>query len=44
MKGKWRIVDLPGYQPDYADLVEPAYIRFDGKGTAPSWTTSSTAC
>lgn len=32
MKGKWRIVELPGYEPDYADMVEPAYILFDGKG------------
>lgn len=32
MRGKWRIVELPGYQADYADLVEPAYILFDGKG------------
>jgi hypothetical protein len=32
MKGKWRIVELPGYEPNYAGLVEPAYILFDGKG------------
>ena len=32
MKGKWRIVELPNYEPDYADMVEPAYILFDGKG------------
>ena len=32
MKGKWRIVELPGYEPDYADMVEPAYILLDGKG------------
>ena len=32
MKGKWRIVELPGYAADYADMVEPAYIRFNGKG------------
>jgi hypothetical protein len=24
--GKWRIVELPGYEDDYADMVEPAYI------------------
>lgn len=31
--GKWRIVELPGYEDDYADLVEPAYILFeDGRG------------
>lgn len=32
MKGRWRIVELPGYEPGYADMVEPAYILFDGKG------------
>lgn len=32
MKGKWRITKLPGYDPDYADMVETAYILFDGKG------------
>jgi hypothetical protein len=32
MKGKWRIVELPGYDPDYANMVGPAYILFDGKG------------
>ena len=32
MKGKWRIVELLGYEPDYADMIEPAYILFDGKG------------
>ena len=47
MKGKWRIVKLPGFEPDYADMVEPAYIRFDGDEAnviARPWTTSSTAC
>jgi hypothetical protein len=32
VKGKWRIVALPGYDPGYADMAGPAYIRFDGKG------------
>ena len=32
MKGKWRITKMPGYVPDYPDMVEPAYIQFDGKG------------
>jgi hypothetical protein len=32
MKGKWRIVELPGYVSDYADMVEPAYIRFNARG------------
>ena len=31
--GKWRLVELPGYEDDYADMVEPAYILFeDGRG------------
>jgi len=32
MKGKWRIVKMPGYASDYPDMVEAAYIFFDGKG------------
>ena len=32
MKGKWRIAEMPGYTPDYPDMVEPAYILLDGKG------------
>jgi len=32
MKGKWRIVEMPDYTSDYPDMVEPAYILFDGKG------------
>jgi hypothetical protein len=32
MKGKWRIVKMPGYTRDYPDMVEPAYILLDGKG------------
>jgi hypothetical protein len=32
MKGKWRIVKMPDYTPDYPDMVEPAYIFFDGEG------------
>ncbi len=27
--GKWRIIELPGYEEDYADMVEPAYILFE---------------
>jgi hypothetical protein len=31
--GRWRIVELPGYEDDYADMVEPAYILFEtGRG------------
>lgn len=25
MKGKWRFIELPGYEPDYAGMVELAY-------------------
>jgi hypothetical protein len=32
VQGKWRIVELPGYEADYADLVEPAYILFGPDG------------
>ncbi|HEY3147805.1 MAG TPA: hypothetical protein VGJ75_15715 [Dongiaceae bacterium] len=32
MKGKWRIVEMPDYEDDYADMMEPAYIKFDGDG------------
>ncbi|KQQ30775.1 hypothetical protein ASF58_24475 [Methylobacterium sp. Leaf125] len=27
--GKWRIFELRGYEDDYADMVEPAYILFE---------------
>jgi hypothetical protein len=33
MKGKWRIIAMPDYTSDYPDMVEPAYILFDGKGS-----------
>jgi len=32
MKGKWRIIQMPDYISDYPDMMEPAYIFFDGKG------------
>jgi hypothetical protein len=32
VKGKWRIVDMPDYESDFPDMMEPAYILFDGKG------------
>jgi hypothetical protein len=32
MKGKWRIVKMPDYTSDFPDMVEPAYILFNGKG------------
>jgi hypothetical protein len=31
MNGKWRIIKMPDYTSDYPDMVEPAYILFDGK-------------
>ena len=27
--GKWRIIELPGYEDDYADVGDPAYILFE---------------
>jgi hypothetical protein len=32
VKGKWRIVRMPDYEADFPDMMEPAYILFDGKG------------
>ncbi len=32
MKGKWRIGRMPDYEADFPDMVEPAYILFDGRG------------
>jgi hypothetical protein len=32
VKGKWRIVEMSDYEADYLDMVEPAYILFDGTG------------
>jgi hypothetical protein len=31
--GKWRIVEMPDYEADYPDMMEPAYIFFDGQGS-----------
>jgi hypothetical protein len=28
--GKWRIVEMPDYEDDYPDMMEPAYILFEG--------------
>ena len=30
--GRWRITELPGYEADYADMVEPASILIDATG------------
>lgn len=52
LKGKWRIVEMPDFEADYPDLVEPAYILFAGDGsgefafgccTGHIWAASSTA-
>ncbi len=32
MKGRWRIMKMPDYVADYPDMMEPAYILFDGQG------------
>jgi hypothetical protein len=32
LTGKWRIVAMPDYEADFPDMVEPAYILFDGEG------------
>ena len=31
--GKWRIVAMPGYDADYPDMMEPAYILFAKSGS-----------
>ena len=31
--GKWRIVELPYYEDDFADMMEPAYILFEPHGS-----------
>lgn len=28
LQGKWRIVELPGYEDDYVDMMGPAFIDF----------------
>jgi hypothetical protein len=30
--GKWRIVEMPDYEDDYPDMMEPAYILFAKSG------------
>ena len=32
VRGRWRIVEMPDYEADYPDMMEPAYILFDGAG------------
>lgn len=51
LKGKWRIVEMPDFEADYPDMVEPAYIlsKDNGSGefafgccTGHIWEASST--
>jgi hypothetical protein len=30
--GRWRIIEMPDYEADYLDLMEPAYILFEASG------------
>ena len=32
VRGKWRIVEAPDHEADAPDMMEPAYILFDGAG------------
>jgi hypothetical protein len=27
IRGKWRITEMPDYEADYPDMMEPAYIQ-----------------
>lgn len=31
--GRWRIVEMPDYDDDYPDMMEPAYILFQDHGS-----------
>lgn len=33
LAGKWRIVEMELWGADFLDMLEPAYIAFDGKGS-----------
>ena len=33
IQGKWRIVEMPDYESDFPDMMEPAYIQFDTSGS-----------
>ena len=30
--GRWRIVEMPDYDEEYPDMMDPAYILFDEQG------------
>jgi hypothetical protein len=32
IQGKWRIVEMPDYEADFPDMMEPAYILFGKSG------------
>ena len=32
VQGKWRIIEMPDYDDDFPDMVEPAYILFSTTG------------
>ena len=34
LRGKWRIVELPGYEADYRDMMGPAFIDFGPRNGA----------
>ena len=31
--GRWRIVEMPDYEADYPDMIEPAYLLFEANGS-----------
>jgi len=33
LSGKWRIVEMEVWDKGFLDMLEPAYIAFDGKGS-----------
>lgn len=33
VQGKWRIVEMPDYEADYPDMMDPAYILFEANGS-----------
>ena len=33
LAGKWRITEMELWDADFLDLVQPAYISFDGEGS-----------
>ena len=33
LTGKWRITKMPGFDAGYRDIMEPAYILFEGNGS-----------